>query len=501
MYIAVYLRKSRSDPDDESIEETLSRHKKTLLQFAEENGLIINEIYEEVVSGDGLFVRPQMIRMLSDIESDKYDGILCIDIDRLGRVDTKDRGIILDTFKTHSTKIITPRKIYDLNDEIDEFSTEIQMLLARQELKKITQRMQAGIRRTLEDGYHVGEPPFGYCRTYINKRPTLKIKEDEAQIVRKIYDMYVNEHIGSRIIAETLNALGYKTRKKSIFSRNTVRFILQNEVYIGKIIWNKKKHIKKKLPTDKHRFIQNPHKEWIVVPGIHEAIIDEDTFKKAQEIRTLRSHPPSNTGEVKNPFAGLIYCKNCKSLMSRQASKKTSPRLLCPQKSCNKSTYINNIEVCILDSLKEYLKNFKIPPVKNDPDRKKDQIDKLLAKISEMKKQLSVLSKQKDSLHDLLEQGVYDIETFRRRDKIIKNNTVVLTELLTSTQAKLNEENQMLSLSQYSPVMEDFINYYSNLSAGEKNILLKKMLNGITYFRPHENDSPFEIELFFKDWI
>lgn len=78
-----------------------------------------------------------MIRLLSDIEADKYDGVLCMDIDRLGRVDTKDRGIILDTFKSHDTKIITPRKIYNLNDEIDEFSTEIQMLMARQELKRL----------------------------------------------------------------------------------------------------------------------------------------------------------------------------------------------------------------------------------------------------------------------------------------------------------------------------------------------------------------------------
>lgn len=501
MNIAIYLRKSRSDPDDESIEETLSRHKKTLLQFAKSNKLTITEIYEEVVSGDGLFVRPEMIRMLSDIEADKYEGVLCVDIDRLGRVDTKDRGIILDTFKTHNTKIITPRKIYDLNDEVDEFSTEIQMLIARQELKKITQRMQAGVRRTLEDGYHVGEPPYGYQRIYVNKRPTLEIKEDEACVVRKIFDMYVNEHIGSWIIAETINALGYKTRKNLPFSRNTIRFILQNEAYIGKIVWNKRKHLKKKMPTDKHRSILNPKDQWIVVQGVHEPIIDVDTFRKAQEIRKTRSHPPSNTGEVKNPFAGLIRCKNCGNLMSRQTSKKTGPRLLCTQNACNKSITIDKVETSVLASLKEYLKEFKILAKKENSNKNKEQIQKLGAKILDIKKQLSVLSNQKESLHDLLEQGVYDIETFQHRGKVLENNTLTLTELLKNTQAELNELSRLPTVSQYIPTMEYLINNYDNLSAGEKNRLLKSILNSITYYRPHTSGSSFEIELFFKDWI
>ena len=240
MNTAVYLRRSRSDPEDESMDETLSRHKSTLLQFAKTNKLTILEIYEEVVSGDGLFVRPQMMRLMSDINADKYDGVLCMDIDRLGRVDTQDRRIILDTFKSHNTKIITPRKIYDLNDEIDEFSTEIQMLMARQELKKITQRMQSGKKKSIEEGCHVGEPPYGYQRVYIGRYPTLAICDEEAKLIRMIFDMYVNQRLGSHIIAETINSMGYKTRSGSVFSRNTIRFYLQNPVYIGKIVWNKR---------------------------------------------------------------------------------------------------------------------------------------------------------------------------------------------------------------------------------------------------------------------
>ena len=500
MNVSLYLRKSRSDPEDESIDETLSRHKKTLLQFAKNNSLTITDIYEEVVSGDGLFVRPEMIRLLSAIEQNKYEGVLCVDIDRLGRVDTKDRGIILDTFKTHDTKIITPRKIYDLNNDIDEFSTEIEMLLARQELKKITQRMQAGIRRTLEDGYHVGEPPYGYRRTYVNRRPTLEVNEKEAAVIRKIFDMYVNEHIGSWIIAETINSMGYKTRKNTAFSRNTIRFILQNETYIGKIIWNKRKHIKKKKPTDKHRSVLNPKESWIIADGVHEPIIDEETFYKAQEIRKTRSHPPANTGEIKNPFAGLIRCKNCGQLMSRQTSKKTGPRLICTNNSCNKSTTIDKVEASVRTSLEKILEQFKSQAEDSDNEEGRNiKKNELEAKITELKKQLSTIEKQEDSLHDFLEQGIYDLETFQRRGKILEDKSRTLNDLLHSVQKELEALEHIPSVSTFIPIIEELVNNYETLSAGEKNRLYKQILKAIYYLRPRENGSSFEIELVFKD--
>lgn len=499
--IAIYLRKSRSDPEDETMEETLARHKKTLLQFAKNNKLNIVAIHEEVVSGDGLFVRPEMVKLLSDIEEDKYDGVLCMDIDRLGRVDTKDRGIILDTFKTHNTRIITPRKLYDLNDELDEFSTEIQMLFARQELKKITQRLQQGVKRSVEDGCHVAEPPYGYRRIYIDKHPTLEIHEEEAKVIRIIFDMYVNQGIGSHIIADTINSMGYKTRKNTKFSRNTVRFFLQNPIYIGKIVWNKRKHIKKKNITDKHRSELNPESEWIVSDGMHPPIIDNELFLKAQEIRKTRSHPPSNTGEIKNPFAGLLRCNNCGQLMSRQTSKKTGPRILCTNNACNKSTVIEDVEKALHDILRESLNKFKLRAKQVTSKENQGEIDNLTAEISEIKKQLSILNKQKDSLHDLLEQGVYDIQTFTQRANTITENISKTKSLLEIYQEKLNNINSLPTLEEIMPTLQLLVDRYEELTASEKNVMLKKILSAIYYKRERVPGSKFELSLVFKQWI
>lgn len=503
MNTAIYLRKSRSDPDDESIDETLSRHKKTLLEFAKINNLIITDVYEEVVSGDGLFVRPQMIRLLNDIESNKFDGVLCMDIDRLGRVDTKDRGIILDAFKSNNTKIITPKKIYDLNDEIDEFSTEIQMLMARQELKKITQRMQAGIKRTVKDGYHIAEPPYGYRRVYINKRPSLEIYEEEANIIRTIFDMYVNQHLGSSTIADYINSLGFRTRKNTPFSRNTIRFFLQNETYIGKIIYNKRRHIKKKLPTDKHKAVLNPQEEWIISDGAHPAIVDENIFNKAQEIRKTRSHPPSFDGSIKNPLAGIIHCKNCGSIMTRQTSKKTSPRLICNTVGCCQSTTIDKVEKIILSSLKKTAAEWRTLLQSNTRPNINAEEHELTERIFAAKKQLTTLKMQNETLHDLLEQGVYTIDVFLERSNILKDKISATEQQINEYQARLRTINNKPTLQTLLPIMEHLIKNYDEISPSEKNRLFKKLIRNITYSRVKElkSKSPIILEIYYHEWI
>lgn len=496
MNVAIYLRKSRMDPEDESVSETLSRHKKTLLQFAAKANHTILDVYEEVVSGDGLFVRPEMVKLMNAVEEAKYDGVLCMDIDRLGRVDTRDRGIILDTFKNSNTIILTPNKTYNLNDELDEFSTEIQMLFARQELKKITARLRSGMKRTVQDGYHIGEPPYGYRRVYIDKRPTLEICEEEARVIRMVFDMYVNQGYGSFSIADYLNSLGLKPRKNDRFSRTTIQFYLQNEIYIGKIIWNKKHHIKKKTPSDKHRQILNPKEDWIVVEGVHPAIIDEETFNQAQEIRLTRSHPPSYKGIIENAYAGLIVCKNCGSKMIRQFSSTKGARLLCTTKACNRSIKMEYIDKTVYDYLVKLLHKYKSSLNDDSRNTKKDRLPELSTQIQTIKSRLSTLKKQKNTLHDFLEQGIYDIKTFTERGNIITSNITKLENELSSLQETVKNIDTAPSVKDIIPTLELLLDSYYDMSPANKNQLLKKVIKYIYYKRTSEHGpKEFDIEI------
>ena len=117
---AIYLRKSRADLEFENEIDTLIKHEKTLKEFAEKHNLEIGAIYREVVSGDTIASRPQMQKLLADVEQGMYEGVLVMEVERLARGDTIDQGIVAQAFKFSNTKIITPIKTYDPNNEYDE---------------------------------------------------------------------------------------------------------------------------------------------------------------------------------------------------------------------------------------------------------------------------------------------------------------------------------------------------------------------------------------------
>src|SRR5690606_5012481 len=120
MRVAIYLRKSRADLEAEAQGEgdSLARHRRTLLDLAKERGYFVADIKEEIVSGERIAARPKMQELLEEVERGEYDAVLCMDLDRLGRGTLDRKSVVLDTFRESGTRIITPRKEYDLTDEI-----------------------------------------------------------------------------------------------------------------------------------------------------------------------------------------------------------------------------------------------------------------------------------------------------------------------------------------------------------------------------------------------
>ena len=110
--VALYLRKSREE-ENETKEETLARHEKMLIDYCKRNNLHIVAVYKEVVSGENIANRPEMQRLLDDVDAGLYNGVVCIEIERLSRGNQIDQCEILEVFKNSHTKIYTLQKIYD----------------------------------------------------------------------------------------------------------------------------------------------------------------------------------------------------------------------------------------------------------------------------------------------------------------------------------------------------------------------------------------------------
>ncbi len=364
--VAIYLRKSRADLEAEARGEgeTLAKHKRILLQFSKEKNLNIVKIYEEVVSGESIIHRPEMLALLKAVEAGEYDGVLCMDIDRLGRGNMREQGMILEAFQESGTKIITPRKTYDLSDEWDEEYSEFETFMARRELKLITRRLQRGRIASVKEGRYLGTvPPYGYEIAKINGHRTLVPHPDQAPMVRMIFDWYTDtaKNMGSNNIANELNAMGILSYTGLQWENSAVRNILKNPVYIGKIKWRQKE---RKKSTDPARLTQSrtrPESEWIIAEGKHEPLVDEKTFAAAQSILSSRTHTPAKPKqELANPLAGLIRCELCGFSMVLRPYTKQKPHIICQNRLCpNKGTRFEFVERRLLDGMRNWLKQYK----------------------------------------------------------------------------------------------------------------------------------------------
>ena len=229
----MYLRKSRMDTDYEeiSITETLSRHRITLEKLCKSKRLHVDEVLEEVVSGESLTARPQMMRLLEMVSTGAYAGVVCMDIERLSRCSSMESGYIMQILQVNGCKIVTPGKIYDLQNESDEQFTDMKFMFSRYELKTITKRLVRGRNQSASEGKFMGSmAPYGY-RAYKlpgEKGNSLMVIPEEASVVRMIFGMYGLQGMGYNAIAYRLNDMHIPARKGQ-WSQTSVANILTNE--------------------------------------------------------------------------------------------------------------------------------------------------------------------------------------------------------------------------------------------------------------------------------
>lgn len=474
MEAGVYLRKSRME-EGMNTEEVLAKHQKDLLEYAKENNIHIVETYPEVVSGESLYARPQMLRLLEDIEDGRYDCVLCMDLDRLSRGRMKDQGIILDAFKDSNTLIVTPDKVYNLSDEIDEEYAELKTFMSRREYKIINKRLRRGLHRTIEDGGYVANAPYGYKKVYVDRKPTLEIYEPEAKFVRMMFELYAQGY-GCVSVARHVNALGAKPHRSQEFSRSSVAKILRSPTYIGKIVWDQKKHIRKGAKGNpKHITIYQPREKWTITDGLHPAIVDKELFDRVQAIMDGRYIPKRNDGTVRSPLAGLVKCSNCGSNMQRLVMKR-EPYLLCNRPGCCASAKFEFVEARVLDYLEETLAKLSLGQME-EISRDNTVLDTALVTV---RKELAVAEKQKARLYELLEIGEYDIPTFRERMAVVREKIAGLEKREAET-ARALEDTGMADPAAMAEKIRAVLESYSTADAAGRNALLKSVIQVIYY--------------------
>jgi DNA invertase Pin-like site-specific DNA recombinase len=493
---AMYLRKSRSDLELEASGsgDTLARHRTALLSLAAQMHIVIAEqnIYEEVVSGETLAARPEMQKLLAAVDQGQYAGVLVMEVERLARGDTIDQGIVAQSFKYSDTKIITPLKTYDPNNEFDEEYFEFGLFMSRREYKTINRRLQRGRVASINEGKFVGnKSPYGYRRVKIehDKGFTLEPVPEQAQWVKKMFEWYTGpteypagqiHRLGPTLIANRLNDLGIPSATGSVWTSPVVRAILANPVYIGMVRWNSRA-AKKTVENGTVKISRPRSKDALVKPGLHPAIVDQETFDLAQKYLEHPSRPGPKQVEIKNPLSGLIICTRCGHSMVRRPYPSGRPdQLICAYNAChgNVGSDVQEVESALLAALRQWLESFEVE-CHNDLPVDTSSLD---AAITALEKELDQISAQEARIYDFVEQGIYSPEVFLSRSKAITERRDKVNEQLQELnvqRTKLLELHQ--SRADLIPNIRHVLDVYPAASPAQKNALLKSVLEKVEY--------------------
>lgn len=486
---AFYLRKSRTDLELEALGEgeTLQRHKNMLDALAAKHNVSSSQItiYKEMVSGDSIDERPEMQRLLADVYAKKYKAVFVVEIERLARGNTKDQGEVADAFQYSNTHIITPVKTYDPDNDMDQEYFEFGLFMSRREYKTIKRRLESGKWQSVKEGNFIAPtPPYGYDILKVSRKErTLIEKPEESQYVKRIFDWYTIDRKPTSWIAKQLTQMGVPTKKKTeVWSRSTVKDILFNAHYIGKVSWGDQKTIKEKDPVTgkvKKKRIKSGTVQ--LYEGKHKGFISEEQFARVKEIYGSNASANVNT-ELVNPLSGIMVCRDCGRAIRFQSYPDNrisryhhALGLQCMKKSLQADVVID----ALVDALNAYIEDFE---VRKESDNNDAEIAFHRANIEALEAELKTAERKKKRLFDSWESddGVYTRDEFIERKQVYVQEIERLTAKIKAAKenipAPVDCDEQIGNLHAIIECIKD-----PEMDARTKNNFLKVFIDKITY--------------------
>lgn len=405
MKIAAYCRVST---EKEAQIDSLEKQIEFFNEFTKKNGYELYKLYaDEGISGKQIKHRKQFQQMMQDAKAKKFDKVVVKDVSRFAR-NTVDLLQSVRELKSYNVQVD-----FLNNGEVmeggSEFILTILGAMAQQESANMSKRVKFGKDITAQKG-RVPNLVFGYDKIP-NERYTLKINEEEAKIVKEIFESYVYKGIGTTKIAWDLNDRGIRTKKtKSKWVQTSIVRMLKNPIYTGRVT-NKKSEVTDFITGTRKDL---PEEEWIVVERPEMRIISDELFNRAQDILAQRSNEfklNNKREKTEYVFSTLIYCKHCGYSFRRIKRKYTADgpeyiRWVCSGRNsmgvnhCPNTTVIDEEE--LLNAIKKYLKsiisnkkNFmkavekefeKITKLRESNERSEESLLKEIEKVTTKKK-------------------------------------------------------------------------------------------------------------------
>ena len=308
---AIYARVSDKSQDTEE-KTSISEQISDMEAHCERRGLTITARYQEVGRGWSKN-RPEFQRMLADARKGRFDTIVCWKSDRLSR-GMYPAAVLMEVIEAYQIDLEA------VLDAIDLKTFGLMAAIGKIELDNFRERASMGKRGSAKQGrIPVNNVPFGY-RLGEGRRPV--VEESEAEVVRRVFHMYVREGMGGRVIAKQLTAEGVPTpRAVGKWLDGTVTRILKHEAYRGTWWFGKRRHV-----ATEHgmRRYNRPQDEWVEVP--FPPIVDDEIWEQAQEAKKRRLTRSARNTKLFYLLQHLVRCAECGFLMGCRANRRQTTR-------------------------------------------------------------------------------------------------------------------------------------------------------------------------------
>lgn len=481
MKIAAYCRVST---EKEAQIDSLEKQIEFFNEFTKKNGYELYKLYaDEGISGKQIKHRKQFQQMMQDAKAKKFDKVVVKDVSRFAR-NTVDLLQSVRELKSYGVQVD-----FLNNGEVmeggSEFILTILGAMAQQESANMSKRVKFGKDITAKKG-RVPNLVFGYDKIP-DERYTLKINEEEAKIVKEIFESYVYKGIGTTKIAWNLNDRGIRTKKtKSKWVQTSIVRMLKNPIYTGKVT-NKKSEVTDFITGTRKEL---PEEEWIVVERPEMRIISDELFNRAQELLEQRSNEfklNNKREKTEYVFSTLIYCKHCGYSFRRIKRKYTADgpeyiRWVCSGRNsmgvnhCPNTTVIDEEE--LLNAIKIYLKSI----IKNKKDFMK-AVEKEFEKITKLRennerseesllKEIEKVTVKKQKYMEMFQNEIINIQELKKYTNPLNEDIARLERELKLITSEIKEKDVLeKELNKTIKTVDDILNNQTITNAMLKTII------------------------------
>ena len=483
--VTFYARVS-TDKDEQinSLENQVQYY--TELIQSKPNWTFIPGYIDEGISGTSTKKRDSFLRMIADAKAGRFDFIITKEISRFSR-STLDSIKYTQELLEHDVGVLFQNDSINTLDSDSEFRLVVMAGVAQDEVRKLSERLKFGFRQAIKNGHVLGNDKlWGYDK----KDCVLTINEEEAQVVRRIFDLYANQQMGIRRISQTLYDEGFTSRKGNAFNVLTIRHILCNPKYKGWYCANKSQTVdyrsKRKIFLDESEWVMYPD------PSIP-AIVSEELWDRANALYKRRSeqmmsHQSGAEFHNRYPYSGKIICEEHGTTFHRQLQKSKAGEKEVWQcriyrdkgrKACSapqvSTVELDQIMAEIFDQLaqnKQAIIDAVVTVLRAVPDEHDYTQD-----IRRIEEDLSAIHAKKDRLLEMSIEGIITRLEFKQRNDGFNQQVKALEERLSTIQSEAAKGKQITAqLEQIRTALEQELTFQNGINSALVTTVLDQIV-------------------------